>query len=238
MDTPFINTDMDTLVQTLDKRLEQSKKTFLVTANPEIMMYARKNPGYFQTLGNADFVIPDGIGVIIGSKILSNPIEQRLAGFDLMMRLFDLASDKGYSIYFLGAEPSVIDNAVQRVKENFPFLSVAGYHHGYFDLDDESIVEDIKAANPDIILAGLGFPKQEQWIERHFPRFEKGLFIGVGGSFDVLAGKTKRAPILWQKLNLEWLYRLLRHPSRWRRMTVLPLFIFEVIKTRRPVKKM
>lgn len=237
MDIPFVNTDMDTLVQTLDKRLEKSQKTFLVTANPEIMMYAQKNPAYFQTLKKADFIIPDGIGIVIGSKMLGHPIKERLAGFDLMMGLLNLASDKGYSMYFLGAEPSVIETAVQRVKEHFPSLSVAGYHHGYFDPNDESIVEDIITANPDIILAGLGFPKQEQWIERHYPRFEKGLFIGVGGSFDVLAGKTKRAPLLWQKLNIEWLYRLLHHPSRWRRMTVLPLFIIQVAKARNSRKK-
>lgn len=232
MDVSFVNADMDAVVDDLNVRLSRAERTFLVTANPEIMMYAQKDQQYRHILQKADLVIPDGIGIIIASKILGDPIQQRLAGFDLMIQLFHLCAEKHYSVYFLGAEPSVIEEAVNQVKRQFPQTPVAGYHHGYFDMDDPSIVREIQSVKPDVVLVGLGFPRQEQWIARYRDSFNKGLFIGVGGSFDILAGKTKRAPLIWQKLNLEWLHRLILHPSRWKRMSVLPVFIAKVTKSR------
>lgn len=232
MGMSFVKADMDELVRELDQRIRQADNTFLVTANTEIMMHARKHPDYQVDLGSADLVIPDGIGVVIGSKILGHPLEERLAGYDLMIRLFQLCEQQQYSVYLLGAREPVIEETVSRVRKKFPSLTIAGYHHGYFDLNDESIMDEIRSAEPDVILAGLGVPRQEQWIARNRKSLGKGLFIGVGGSFDVLAGKVKRAPMFWQKLNLEWLYRLIQRPSRWKRMTVLPLFIMNVIKVR------
>lgn len=227
----FVNSDMGALVKELDSRLKEANNTFLVTVNTEIIMYARENPGYANILKGADLVTPDGIGIIIGSKILGTPIQERLTGFDLMVRLFHLCSERQYSVYFLGAEPDVIKETVQRVEKDYPSLKIAGYHHGYFD-EDSSILEDMEAARPDVVFVGLGVPGQEQWIHRCRRKLDKGMFIGVGGSFDVLAGKVKRAPLIWQKLNLEWLYRLIQRPSRWKRMTVLPIFILKVIIAR------
>ncbi|HEX7064069.1 MAG TPA: WecB/TagA/CpsF family glycosyltransferase [Bacillales bacterium] len=232
MRMPFVNSSMEELVGELDDRLGRSLNTFVVTANTEIIMHARKDRAYFDNLTAAEFVIPDGIGVVIGSKIIGNPIEERLTGFDLMIRLFHLCTDKDYSVYFLGAESAVIEETVDRVDNRFPSLKIAGYHHGYFDPEDQSVLKEIQAAEPDVILVGLGVPRQEEWIAQHRELFPKGLFIGVGGSFDVLAGKVKRAPIFWQKLNLEWLYRLIQRPSRWKRMTVLPVFLIKAIMAR------
>lgn len=232
MEVPFINTNMPSLVDVLDGRLSRAESTFLVTANPEIMMYAQKDSDYLHILKTADMVIPDGIGIIIASKILGHPLEQRLAGYDLTLASLRLCAEKKYSVYFLGAQSDVIAEAVQRIKKAYPSLSVAGYHHGYVDLDDESVIQDIQSVDPDVIFVGLGFPKQELWIERYRDWLDKGLFIGVGGSFDSLAGKTKRAPRIWRKFNLEWLYRLIQHPSRWRRMMVIPVFIFQIVKER------
>lgn len=238
MGVPFVNTDMDELVGHLDERLSRSEKTFLVTANPEIMMHAERDSKYLHILKNSDFVIPDGIGILIGAKILGTPIRQRLAGYDLVLELLRLCAEQQYSVYFLGSKPSVIEEAAKRVKASYPALAVAGSHHGYVDMDDESIIREIQSTEPDVILVGLGFPKQERWIERYQAFLNKGLLIGVGGSFDGLAGKTKRAPHVWRKLNVEWLYRLIQHPSRWRRMLVLPLFMIRVIKTRILRKKL
>ena len=228
----FVNAHMDELVHLLDRRIMASLKTFLVTANPEIVMYGSKDESYLRLLKKADFITPDGIGIIIASKILGRPLEERLTGFDLMNRLLKISNKKGYTIYFLGAESDVIEVAVKNIKNAYPDIRIAGYHHGFFDWDDFKLVEDIRGKKPDIIFVGLGFPRQEKWISINMEHFEKGLFIGVGGSFDVWAGKVKRAPEIWQKLNLEWLYRLLKQPSRWRRMLVLPLFLFRVIKMR------
>lgn len=227
----FVNSDMETLVKELDNRLERSLNTFLVTVNTEIIMYARNDERYATILKEADLITPDGIGIIIGSKILGTPIQERLTGFDLMTRLFQLCSAKQYGVYFLGAEPDVIEETVDEVKKQFPSMRISGYHHGYFD-SDQSVLENIKSAQPDIVFVGLGVPNQEQWIGKYRHELQKGLFIGVGGSFDVLAGKVKRAPLIWQKLNIEWLYRLIQRPSRWKRMIVLPIFILKVIKAR------
>lgn len=232
MRMPFVNSRMEELVHELDDRLGRSLNTFVVTANTEIIMHARNDRAYFDNLNAANLVIPDGIGIVIGSKIIGTPIEERLTGFDLMIRLFHLCTEKGYSVYFLGAEPEVIEETVDKVDNRFPSLKVAGYHHGYFEPEDPSVVKEIQSAEPDVILVGLGVPRQEQWIAQHRELFPKGLFIGVGGSFDVLAGKVKRAPVFWQKLNLEWLYRLIQRPSRWKRMTVLPLFLIKAIIAR------
>ncbi|HET7578179.1 MAG TPA: WecB/TagA/CpsF family glycosyltransferase [Bacillales bacterium] len=229
---PFVHSDMEHLVSDLDNRLQRAQNTFLVTVNTEIIMYARKHEGYFGILKEADLITPDGVGIIMASRIFGSPIEERLTGYDLMMSLFHLASDKGYKIYLLGAEPPIIEEAVDRAKKDFPTLRLAGYHHGYFDFEDDTILEDIQSAEPDIVLVGLGVPRQEQWINSNRKKFKKGLFIGVGGSFDGLAGKVKRAPLIWQKLNIEWLYRLIQRPSRWKRMTVLPVFLIRVMLAR------
>jgi len=227
---PFLSTDMNGLVNMLDKRLEEKKKTFLVTANPEILMYAKNHPDYDKTLKKADFVIPDGIGVVIGSRILGDPIPERLAGFDLVFRLFELAEKKGYTLYFLGARPDVIAGAAERVTTQFPRIKIVGFHHGYFDMEDTSVIEDIKSKAPDILLVGLGFPKQEEWIDRYGMQLDKGLMIGVGGTFDGITGRVKRAPEIWRKLNVEWLYRLIQQPSRWRRMLALPQFMAVILR--------
>jgi N-acetylglucosaminyldiphosphoundecaprenol N-acetyl-beta-D-mannosaminyltransferase len=219
------------LLENLFFRILKGQKTFVVTANPEIVMHAQKDVEYKEIVNKADFVIADGYGVVLGSKILGDPVPERIAGFDLMCELLSIGNQKGWSAYFLGAKKEVVEKAVAKVKHEYPNLTIAGYHDGYFQ-DSTHIRDQIKRTKPDLIFVALGFPKQEKWIYKNLPDFEKGLFMGVGGSFDVLAGAVKRAPLIWQKMNLEWLYRLLQEPSRWRRMLVLPLFVYRVILER------
>jgi len=235
---PFDNVTNEEMVEMLSKRIENQQRCFTVTANPEIVMFAQNDPLFMKSLHKADFIVPDGIGVIIGSKLLNHPLKERVAGFDLMMSLLEEAHLKGYRVYFLGAEDSIVKKAVKNCMDKYPNLNIVGFHHGYFDLEDEEIVRNIQKTKPDFIFVALGFPRQEYWISKHISTFEKGVFMGVGGSFDVLAGKVKRAPIIWQKLYIEWLYRLLQQPSRWRRMLVLPKFLVRVIKLKlNPNKK-
>ncbi len=185
---------------------------------------------YSSIVRTADYVIADGIGVIIASKLLGCPLPERIAGYDLLVELLKSGNEKGRSIYLLGAKKEVIERAVENVKVNYPHLKVAGWHDGYFNWESTEIMDEIKLKKPDLIFVALGFPKQEIWISKNIGSVDKGIFMGVGGSFDVLAGAVKRAPIMWQKINLEWLYRLIKQPSRWKRMLVLPQFMIKIIK--------
>lgn len=228
----FDSVHSDELINELSLRINNSLKTFIVTANPEIVMYGNKDNEYLKTINSADYVIADGYGIILGSKILGNQIPERIAGFDLMTALLEKGNKEGWSVYFLGAKEEVINKAVMRIEEQFPNLDIAGWQNGYTDVNSVTFQKEIASKNVDLVFLGLGFPKQETWIANSLPHFKKGLFMGVGGSFDVWAGAVKRAPEIWQKLNLEWLYRLIQQPKRWRRMAVLPLFVFKVIKKR------
>lgn len=228
----FDNITKVRLLDELKNRLENKKKTFLVTSNPEIVMFAQKNEEYKKTLERADYIIADGIGVIYGSRIIKNALPERIPGFDLMVDLLKLANEKNLRVYFLGAKQETLDLVLQNVKRDYPKLNIAGSHNGYFDIDNHEVAHNVKIAQADLIFVALGFPKQEKWIEKNIEQADKGLFIGVGGSFDVLAGTVKRAPLIWQKLNVEWLYRLLRQPSRWKRMLALPYFIIKMISKR------
>jgi N-acetylglucosaminyldiphosphoundecaprenol N-acetyl-beta-D-mannosaminyltransferase len=230
MDINFINTTKDNLLNHhIYPALTNNKKRFIVTANPEIVMRARANVAYKRNILRADYIIPDGIGIIIASKLLKQPIAERIPGFDLMLRLLDHAEEKGYRCYFLGAKESVIKRLISVLNENKPKLQIAGYHHGYIKENNQDVVEAVRKANPDLVFVAFGSPKQEKWITKHYQHFEKGVFMGVGGSFDVLAGEVKRAPDFWIKLNLEWFYRLIKQPFRLKRVIKVFEFIFRIL---------
>jgi N-acetylglucosaminyldiphosphoundecaprenol N-acetyl-beta-D-mannosaminyltransferase len=231
MDIPFLNKSKESFLnECLVPDLLAEQKRFVVTANPEFMMETKKNSEFKQALISADYVIADGIGIIYASKLLGTPIETRVPGFEVMQELLSIAQEKQLSCYFLGASERTIEKTVDNILLDYPQLHIAGYHHGYIDSNDEEVVNDVKNAEPDLVFVAMGFPKQEQWISTYLPLFKKGIFMGVGGSFDIFAGNTKRAPAIWQKLNIEWLYRLIKEPTRWRRMMQLPLFIIEILK--------
>lgn len=228
---PFIKTTKDAFVQqVIYPRIMKKVKTFVVTANPEIVEYADNHEEYKKILLSADYITPDGIGVVLASKWLRNPIEERIPGYDLMHDLFTLANQNSLKVYMLGAEETVIEKAVEQALQKNPQMNIVGYHHGYIDIEEQELAKSIAALEPDIILVALGYPLQEKWISLHKRLFKKGLFIGLGGSFDVLAGKVNRAPVIWRKLNLEWFYRLVMQPSRWRRMLLIPKFVVKVLK--------
>ncbi|WP_423799688.1 WecB/TagA/CpsF family glycosyltransferase [Neobacillus sp. SAB-20_R2A] len=233
----FENITKNELLLRLRDYISERKKTFVVTANPEIVMYANQDNKYQSIINSADFVIADGIGVVIGSKVLGSPLPERIAGFDLMVELLKLGNENGWSAYFLGSKKDVIEKAVQNIHHSFPSLQIAGWHDGYFNWEASTIPEEIREKKPDLIFVALGLPRQEKWIYENIGGFENGLFMGVGGSFDVLSGTVKRAPIVWQKLNLEWLYRLLKQPSRWKRMLALPLFMVKIFREKLRTKK-
>lgn len=197
------------------------------TPNPEIIMKAYENGSYRDVLNGADMVIPDGIGVVYGSKILGNPVPERVAGFDLTCGLLSYAAKNNISVYIYGGKDGVAKKAAEKIHNDFG-VNVCGFEHGYHK-DDSGVLKDINEKKPGILLVCLGAPKQENWIADNKENLPPCLMIGAGGSVDVLSGQTTRAPKFFLKLNLEWFYRLITEPSRFFRMLVLPKFLVTVM---------
>ncbi len=225
----FIHTDLDGMVAILADHVQKNEQAFVVTANPEIVLHAEQDPEYKNCIDQADYVTADGIGVVKAAGLLGTPLPGRVTGFDMFMKLLQLADEKSLSIYLLGAQEDVLKKASKNIGKQFPNVKIVGSHHGFFDWDDDQIPNEIKATKPDFVFVALGLPRQEKWIAQNINKFDKGVFMGIGGSFDVLAGTVQRAPEIWQKLNVEWLYRLVKQPSRWRRMLALPKFALKVV---------
>lgn len=228
MGVPFLYTDQKQFVTLLTNRIAEKQKTFVVTANPEIVMKANEDEALMSYIQQATFVTADGIGVVKASRKLGTPLPERVTGFDTMVELLKIGNEKGYKIYLLGAQEETINKAVKKISQDYPNVKVVGYHHGYFDWEHNTIADEAASLKPDIIFVALGAPRQEKWIAENMDKFSHGVFIGVGGSFDVIAGTVKRAPKAWQKLNLEWLYRLIQQPSRWKRLLAIPKFAMKI----------
>lgn len=234
LDVPFDNYTETEFIDLFQKRIEQQEKTLVVTANPEIVMYAKDHPDYQELLlTEADFITADGIGVIKASNMLNTPLKERVTGYDLFLRLLALAEQKKLSIYLVGAKQEVIDVAAQKIRDEYPHVKLVGYRNGYFDLEDRTVQDAIIEQKPDMVFAALGFPRQEYFLKSLKVKLDKGYLMGIGGSFDVFSGTTKRAPVWMQNLHLEWFYRLVKEPTRFKRMLVLPQFIQEIKKLRK-----
>ncbi|GHV38333.1 acetylglucosaminyldiphosphoundecaprenol acetyl-beta-D-mannosaminyltransferase [Clostridia bacterium] len=225
-------------VVTFDKAVEKAKAfakgekpAVIYTPNPEMVMAARKDAEFLRVLNTADMVVPDGIGIVYASRILKPSLPERVGGYDLTLKILEHAAKDGLRVYFFGSAPGVAESAAEKLKAKFAGLNIVGLHSGYFNNNEESrIIEDINAAGTDILLVGLGFPKQEKWIAENKEKLCAKVLIGVGGSLDGYAGTVKRAPNFFIKLNLEWFYRLVQQPSRIKRQIQLPLFMLAVIR--------
>jgi len=202
----------ESILQTVVERIEKEEKTFLVTANALIMLQVRKNATYKDAVRSADYVVPDGFGIRLIGKVKYKRDIHRYPGIDMVKDLIEIGKDKNWKFYFLGAKEEVVIRMYEIYKE---VVNVVGYHHGYFEGDGP--VDEILSLEPDVVFVAMGAPKQELWIWRNINKFKKGLFMGVGGSFDVLSGMKKRAPGWMIKMGLEWAYRFFQSPSkRWK----------------------
>ena len=226
----FDDTTLDNFVRVLTERIDNHLRTFVVTANPEIVMYANEHKKFAHLINNADYIIPDGIGIILGAKLLATPLSERVAGYDVFTRMLKWGSDNQKTAFFVGAKPNVIADLRKVVSREYPGLTIGGTQDGYFT-DEQEVAEAIRQADPDMVFVATGSPKQEEFINRNINKAE-ALFMGIGGSFDVLTGNVKRAPKKWQDLKLEWLYRAIKEPSRFKRLAILPKYLADVAKQR------
>ena len=226
--TAFDDITLEEAVQSCMSIIESGGKGYVVTPNPEIVMLARKSGALAAALENAALVLPDGIGIILGAKILGRPLREKVPGIDFMSGLFERLAESGKSVFLLGAKPGVAEKAGERLKEQYKGLVIAGTADGYFE-DPEHIINTINAVSPDILAVCLGAPKQELWMEENLPRLSVRVCVGLGGALDVYSGEVKRAPAVFRKIGMEWFYRLITNPRRIKRMIKLPAFVFIVI---------
>ena len=202
---------------------------YVVTPNPEFILSSEKDPEFRRILNEADLVLPDGIGVVYSAKILGTPLKERVPGIDFAADMLAQLNEMGGRLFLLGAKPGVAEEAGSRICAQYPNLVLCGTHDGYFQTDGP-VVDQIRAARADVVFVCLGAPKQERWMAQYGPETGAHLMVGLGGVLDVYAGHVKRAPEIWQKLGLEWCYRLLHQPSRLGRMAKLPLFLLEAAR--------
>lgn len=206
------------------------KRRCVFTPNSEIIMMAYRDKKFAEVLNSADILTADGIGVVYASKMLRNPILERAAGFDTACAVLKKMAPLGKSVYLFGAKPGVAEAAGEEMLRRYPGIKIAGCADGYFDEEKQvNIIADINEKKPDLLFVCLGAPKQEKWISEHRDELDFGVAMGIGGSLDVFAGTVKRAPEFYQKHGIEWLYRLLKQPSRIGRMMDLPKFGFTVL---------
>lgn len=217
---------MQETVKEIRKAVEDQVKIRVVTANPEMIYASCQDQQLRSLINSADIVTADGIGVVWAAQRLGTPVQERVTGIDLIQAIFPVANQQKWRIFFLGGKPGVARQAGSQVAEKYPGIAWAETH-GYFDKEEEAYLLDrIRAFHPHILLVGLGAPRQEYWISEH-PELAT-VSIGVGGSFDALAGIVVRAPKWVQEFKLEWLYRLVKEPWRWKRQSVLPRFVVKV----------
>lgn len=219
---------MQKTVAHIQEAVEKREQTWVVTANPELIIEAGADARLKQLINQAQVVTPDGIGVVWAAKRLGHPVPERVTGIDLLETLLPVAGEKKWRIFFLGSKPGVAELAAKSVVEKHPGVEWQA-QHGYFRSEEQvEIADRIHEFQPDLLLVGIGAPRQEFWIASHLGLAT--VSIGVGGSFDALAGLNKRAPQWIRDIHLEWLYRLLKQPQRMRRQMVLPKFAWRVMK--------
>ncbi len=206
----------DSYYKELDNDLNSKKKRFIITVNPETLMMSEKDEKLKSILdGNYSFV-PDGIAVVKAARKLGINVNERITGIDIAEYLLNDANENSYSIYLFGAKEDVIGLLVDKIKSEYQNIKILGYKNGYVE-DKDKAMNEIINLKPDICMVALGIPLQEKLIYKYFDKVKKGIYIGVGGSFDVLSGSKKRAPKIFIKLNLEWLYRIVKEPKRIKR---------------------
>lgn len=228
MGLQFDNITMEEALDAAKALLQGEHAARVVTPNAEIAYEALHDENMRTLLNSAELMLPDGAGVVLASKILKTPLQQKVAGVDFADGLLGMLAQNGKSVYLLGSKPGIAELAAEKMREKHPGLTICGMHDGYFK-DEAPVIAAINEAKPDVLFVCLGAPKQELFMKRHQNDLSCRLMIGLGGSLDSFAGTVKRAPKWMIKANLEWLYRLYKEPKRFGRMLRLPKYLWAVV---------
>ena len=227
-----VEVDAVTMAQAVEKienLIDERKSSIVATANAEMLMRATEDEELKKILNSSELVVADGAGTVWAAHHLGKNMPERVAGYDLVQELMKIAPKKSWKIFLFGAAPGVAEKAKLKAEELYPGIKIVGVRNGFFSANDEpEIISQIKKSQPDILFAALGVPKQEKWIFKYKDELKIPVSIGVGGTFDVMAGVMKRAPLWMQKAKLEWLFRALLQPSRAGRLIALPKFVLKV----------
>ena len=212
------------------EKIEKFEGMHIVTINPEMIELANRNEAFAEILDEADLVVADGVGIKIALKLKGTNIEQ-VRGIELAKAVVKRCEVKGYKVALIGAKEDVLQQTITNLKKEFPKLDICYSQNGYFDsFEEEDIQNKLIEKRPTVILVAMGAPKQEVFIQECKEKYPIGIYIGVGGSFDVWSGNVERAPEIYQKLGLEWLYRTISQPERFKRIyKTLPVFLFKAI---------
>ncbi|MFR4998719.1 MAG: WecB/TagA/CpsF family glycosyltransferase [Clostridium paraputrificum] len=213
------------------KKIDGMDKVNIVSGNPEVL-YSGLNNEMLNNSFNSEYsiIIPDGVGTVIASKIVKEPVEEKIAGIEVMHEMLLKCAREGKGVYLLGAQEEVLQECRKNLEKTIEGLKIVGLHNGFFDLDNcNDIVDDIKKSNPWALFVAMGCPRQEKFIEEHMDELPCTFYMGVGGSFDVFAGNTTRAPKWMISLGLEWLHRVLKEPWRIKRLISIPKFLWRVV---------
>ena len=229
---------MDETVTWIDNRVARGAFTQHVVVNVAKLVNMRKDKALFDSVTGCDLINVDGMGVVWGMRFAGMDVPERVAGVDLFHRLLKMSGEKGYSVYLLGARPEIVEKTVAIVENTYPGLKIAGFHHGYFWEDETAVVEDIRQSGAKLLFVAITSPKKENFIHTHRDALGVYFVMGVGGTFDVVAGKVSRAPLWMQAAGLEWFYRLIQEPRRmWKRYMVTNT-IYAMLLIRERIKRM
>lgn len=223
--------DMDEALRLIERFITERTPHHIVTADASMVVTATQDAEFSRIVNASDLVTPDGAGILWASKRLGTPVRTKVSGVDLSARCCALSAEKGWRVFFFGAAPGVAEEASARMRARFPGANIVGFRDGYFKPDDEAqVVEEIKAARPDILLVALGIPKQEKFIFRNKEALGVPVCIGVGGTLDVFSGTVRRAPVWMQNAGMEWLYRLASNPKKISKVALLPRFALMTLR--------
>lgn len=226
-----ITLNYEEIIADIKKRMDAGLTSTIIAVNPEKVMTASKDEGVKSLINEATYQIPDGVGILLASRLKGGMIRSRVTGVDMMERLLKFAADEGKKVFMYGAKEEVVTKAKEKIQQKYPSIQITGYCNGYIK-DQDALIQQINESQADIVFVALGSPRQELWIRDHMKELNVKVFQGVGGSFDVFAGNVKRAPGVFRKLGLEWFYRLITDPKRFKRQLALPKFLIKMMTSK------
>lgn len=225
-------------MEVLLKSINNFEKVHIVSGNPQVLFNGlQSNVLLDNFISKNSIIIPDGVGTVICSKIVKQPVKEKIAGIEVMDNIVKKSEKENEGIYLLGSTKETLDMCNINLRTKYPKLNILGSHDGYFDLDNcEDLLMDIEKANPQVLFVAMGCPRQEMFIIKYMDRLPCKVFMGVGGSFDIIAGNLKRAPQWMINFGVEWLYRVVKEPFRIKRLSSIPKFILMVVKEKYKIK--